>query len=195
MTDFARWVAPLEGGAATEANSGAGQAQTVFMLRPQPAAGTTGYVIEIDGQKLNYRNGLAQWANFIWPNTAGTPGAKITATTFEGASIEIINFPGRFGLEKMINSAKRTRQPDDSFRLSWENRGIEVGIDLRVLSSAQAQAEKSAGQGGFINMQLPERIVLSTANEDVAPSPLPDQSASPANDAAEASESRVGEAS
>jgi len=195
MADFARWVAPLEGGAATEANSGAGQAQTVFMLRPQPAAGTTGYVIEIDGQKLNYRNGLAQWANFIWPNTAGTPGAKITATTFEGASIEIINFPGRFGLEKMINSAKRTRQPDDSFRLSWENRGIEVGIDLRVLSSAQAQAEKSAGQGGFINMQLPERIVLSTANEDVAPSPLPEQSASPANDAAEASESRVGEAS
>lgn len=195
MADFARWVAPLEGGAATEAGGGAGQAQTVFMLRPQPVAGTTGYVIEIDGQKLNYRNGLAQWANFIWPNTAGTPGAKITATTFEGTNIEIINFPGRFGLEKMINSAKRTRQPDDSFRLSWENRGIEVGIDLRVLSSAQAQAEKSAGQGSFINMQLPERIVLSTVNEDVAPSPLPEQSASPSIDAAAASESRAGDAS
>ena len=53
MQDFARWVSPLEGGAAADtgaAAGGAGQAQTVFMLRPQPSPGTTGYVIEIDGQ-------------------------------------------------------------------------------------------------------------------------------------------------
>ncbi len=168
MTEFARWVSPLEGGAASAGDSGAGEAQTVFMLRPQPAAGTTGYVIEIDGQKVNYRNGLAQWANFIWPNTSGTPGAKITATTFEGETIEIINFPGRYGLEKMISSARRTRQPDDSFRMFWENRGVEIGIDLRVVSSSQAPTEKSAGQGSFVNMQLPERIVLNTVSVEPA---------------------------
>ncbi len=168
MTEFARWVSPLEGGAASAGDSGAGEAQTVFMLRPQPAAGTTGYVIEIDGQKVNYRNGLAQWANFIWPNTSGTPGAKITATTFEGETIEIINFPGRYGLEKMISSARRTRQPDDSFRMFWENRGVEIGIDLRVVSSSQAPTEKTAGQGSFVNMQLPERIVLNTVSVEPA---------------------------
>ncbi len=168
MTDFARWVSPLEGGAASGGDSSSGQAQTVFMLRPQPAAGTTGYVIEIDGQKVNYRNGLAQWSNFIWPNTAGTPGAKITATTFEGETIEIINFPGRYGLEKMIGSARRTRQPDDSFRMFWENRGVEIGIDLRVVSSSQAPTEKSAGQGSFVNMQLPERVVLNTVSVEPA---------------------------
>ena len=86
---FARWVSPLEGGAAADAGGGsAGQAQTVFMLRPQPAEGTTGFVVEIDGQKLAYRNGPTQWNNFVWPNAAGAPGARIVATTFDGRTVE-----------------------------------------------------------------------------------------------------------
>lgn len=175
MAGFARWVAPLEGGAASDGGGGgggAGQAQTVFMLRPQPAPGTTGYVIEIDGQKLNYRNGVSQWANFIWPNAAGTPGARIVATTFEGESIEIINIPGRFGLEKMINSASRTRQSDGTFRLSWSNRGVDVALDLRLLSSAQAQAASGSehpGSGGFGGLALPDRVALSSARENTQP--------------------------
>lgn len=169
MNEFARWVSPLEGGAATDSGSAAaGQAQTVFMLRPQPAPGTTGYVIEVDGQKLNYRNGAAQWANFIWPNSAGVPGARIVATTFEGKVVEVINFPGRFGLEKMINSANRTRQNDGTFRLSWNGEGIKVGIDLRLLSSAQAQAsaQSSAASGGrgLGNLVLPRSVVAGSAD-------------------------------
>lgn len=168
---FARWVAPLEGGAASDAagGGGAGQAQTVFMLRPQPAPGTTGYVIEIDGQKLNYRNGVSQWANFIWPNAAGTPGARIVATTFEGEIIEVINIPGRFGLEKMINSASRSRQDDGTFRLSWSSKGVEVALDLRLLSSAQAQVASGSehpGSGGFGSLVLPDRVALATAMEN-----------------------------
>lgn len=149
MSDFARWVSPLEGGAANDSGAGgATQGQTVFMLRPQASPGTTGYVIEIDGQKLSYRNSATQWANFVWPNAAGTPGARITATTFEGKVVEIINIPGRFGLEKMINSAKRTRQADGSFRLTWVVEDVEIGIDLRLVSSTQAQATTKAEEGG-----------------------------------------------
>jgi type VI secretion system protein ImpL len=180
MNDFARWVSPLEGGAASDAGSaagggaGAGQAQTVFMMRPQPSPGTTGYIIEIDGQKLNYRNGAAQWANFIWPNAAGTPGARITATTFEGKVVEIINIPGRFGLEKMINAAKRTRQPDGTFRLTWVTDDVEIGVDLRLVSSAQAQAATTGGGGGgsgvrgLSGLVLPRGIAVGSANGNVA---------------------------
>lgn len=159
---FARWVSPLEGGAATDAGGGAGQAQTVFMLRPQPAAGTTGFSVEIDGQKLAYRNGPTQWNNFVWPNAGGAPGARIVATTFDGRTIEVVNVPGRFGLEKMINAATRTRQPDGSFRLVWAAEGVEVGIDLRVVSSTQVQAAAPAGQGGargLGGLVLPARAV------------------------------------
>jgi type VI secretion system protein ImpL len=160
MNEFTRWVSPLEGGAASNAGGGTtaggggaaagGTPQSVFMLRPQPSPGTTGFIIEIDGQKLTYRNDIAQWSNFVWPNAAGVPGAKITATTFEGKIIEIANFPGRFGLEKLINSAQRKRQPDGSFRMSWNNEGVEVSADLRLVSSAQAQAVP-AGDGAAAN--------------------------------------------
>ncbi|MBS1158041.1 MAG: ImcF-related:Protein of unknown function [Proteobacteria bacterium] len=182
MNDFSRWVSPLEGGAATDA-AGGGTAQTVFMLRPQPSPGTTGYVIEIDGQKLNYRNGAAQWANFIWPNAAGTPGARITATTFEGKIVEVISVPGRFGLEKMISSAKRTRQPDGSFRLTWDNEGVEIGVDLRLLSSSQAQAAPArSGEGGargLSGLELPRTVAVATAK--AGESTLAESTTSPAS--------------
>ena len=165
VNNFARWVAPLEGGAAGSGGaSGSGQTQTAFMLRPQPAPGTTGYVVEIDGQKLSYRNGVAQWSNFIWPNPAGVPGARIVATTFEGRVVEVVNFPGRFGLEKMINSATRSRQADGSFRLTWNEAGQEISVDLKVLSSSQAQASSSSsdnrGLGGVV---LPNSVVADSA--------------------------------
>jgi len=170
MDQFSRWVSPLEGASASENGSGASQAQTVFMLRPQPSPGTTGYVVEIDGQKLGYRNGVAQWANFIWPNAGGTPGARITATTFEGKIVEIINIPGRYGLEKMINMAKRTRQADGSFRLSWSTDGVDVSVDLRLVSSPQSQAAPSgdnAGGHGIGGLKLP-KIVAVTATTEIA---------------------------
>lgn len=171
MNEFARWVSPLEGGAAADSGTaGAGQAQTVFMLRPQPSPGTTGYVIEIDGQKLSYRNGAAQWANFVWPNTSGTPGARIVATTFEGRIVEVINVPGRFGLEKMINSAKRTRQADGTFRLSWTTDGVDIDVDLRIVSSAQAQAGGAqGGQGarGLAGLRLPQTVAVGTVSTGI----------------------------
>lgn len=174
MSDFALWVSPLEGGAASDAGGGAsgmgGQAQTVFMLRPQPSPGTSSYIIEIDGQKVTYRNGTPQWANFVWPNASGTPGAKITATTFEGKIVEVINVPGRFGLEKMINAANRTRQADGSFHLTWVTDGVEVGIDLRVVSSAQAQATSGTNEGantrrGLAGVALPRSVAIGKAGK------------------------------
>lgn len=160
MLGFSRWVAPLQGAADDAAGGSGGQPQTIFMVRPQPAPGTTGYVVEIDGQKLNYRNGLAQWANFIWPNPGATPGVKITATTFEGRTVEVVNIPGRFGLEKMIDAARRTRQPDGSFTLTWSAGGVEITADMKVVSSPQVQAgETSRGLSG---VALPRLIASST---------------------------------
>lgn len=166
MNEFARWVSPLDGGAAASgeaANAGA-QAQTVFMLRPHPAPGATGYSIEIDGQKLAYRNGIAQWSNFVWPSSNGAPGAKITASAFDGRSIEILNIPGRYGLEKMINSAAKTRQADGSFRMSWTLEGIDISVDMKVISSTQAQASNagdhtSPPKRGLAGITLPRSVV------------------------------------
>ena len=162
VAGFAQWVAPLEGGAA-----GGGEAaapQTVFQLMPHPAPGTTEFVIEIDGQKLRYRNTAAQWANFVWPNAGPAPGANITATRFDGSRVEIVALPGRYGLEKLINSAERLRKPDGSFQLAWSKDGVTVKVDLRVISSAQAQAASAETPRKRLNeVRLPQSVVGESA--------------------------------
>lgn len=162
MAGFAQWVAPLDGGAANGGEAAA--PQTVFQLMPHPAPGTTEFIIEIDGQKLRYRNTAAQWANFVWPNAGPNPGASITATRFDGSRTEVIAFPGRYGLEKLINSAERIRKPDGTFQLVWSKDGVTVKVDLRVISSAQAQAASTDTPRKRLNeVRLPRSVVGESA--------------------------------
>ena len=163
-TGFSNWVAPLAGGAASGSTQAA-EPQTVFEMLPQPASGVTEYTVEIDGQQMRYRNAQPQWTHFVWPNAQGTPGAKLTVTTFDGRTIEIVNEPGHFGLEKLIDSAQRTRQADGSFNLSWTKGSITVTVSMRLISTSQA----AAGGGNtpqtqsLRGLKLPSSIVDSSA--------------------------------
>ncbi|WP_434662818.1 type VI secretion system membrane subunit TssM [Paraburkholderia sp. A3BS-1L] len=156
---FARWVAPLAGGAAST-SAGSSEPQTVFQILPQPSSGTTEYTIAIDGQQLRYRNTPPQWANFVWPNPQGTPGATLSATTFDGRTIQLVNEPGRYGLEKLINSAQRSRKPDGTFDLTWTQGSVTVSVSMRIISTSQPTA--SAGNApqpqGLSGVQLPSSI-------------------------------------
>ncbi|NMG44893.1 type VI secretion system membrane subunit TssM [Aromatoleum toluvorans] len=167
VSAFPGWVAPLDGGGAVQ---GAAPAQTSFRLLPLPAPGTTEYTIEIDGQKLRYRNGTAQWATFVWPNPAGTPGAHIVATTFDGQELEVASFSGRFGLEKLINSAARTRNADGSFDLAWQAGGISIPVTLKIVSSPDIQTGKDPGPKGSRNTPLPSSVAGETSVEEQAKS-------------------------
>lgn len=153
LNQFSRYVAPLAGGASTgSADATASDAQTVFQLRPRPVSGLIEYSIEIDGQLLRYRMGAQEWTNFIWPNPRGQPGARITGVTYDGRVVEITNQPGRYGLEKLINSAQRKKKPDGVFELSWGSGSQTVAIDLRIVSSTQVAANPGEG-GGTVTRQ------------------------------------------
>jgi len=166
LGSIGRWVAPIDGG-------GEGStAQTVFQLMPHPAAKTTEYVIDIDGQQLRYRNTAAQWANFVWPNAQGTPGARIVATTFDGRSVEIVNFPGRFGLEKLINSATRQRRDDGTFQLAWTQDDVTIKVNLRIISSPGKEAKKD-GETGLATLQVPRAVVGREPTPATTSSPPP----------------------
>lgn len=159
-----RWIAPLDGGGAGGSGATA-SAQTVFQIQPLPAAGLSEYSIEVDGQLLRYRNTAPQWTNFVWPNPSGQPGAKITAIAFDGRTIDVISEPGRFGLEKLINSAKRTRKDGGIFELSWSREGLTVAADMRIVSSARTGGDGAAANGnspqggGLRGTKLPTTIV------------------------------------
>lgn len=157
--NFAQWVAPLSGGAGA---GSASQPQTLFQIQPKPAAGVTEYTIEIDGQQLRYRNTPPQWVNFVWPNAQGAPGARITATTFDGSVVEIVNEPGRFGLERLIATAQRTANADGSFNMSWGKSNVTVPVKLRIISNAQAPGaggSEPGGSQGLRNLRLPSSVV------------------------------------
>lgn len=189
VSGFPAWVAPLSAGgvATTSAGAGAGaDAQTVFQIQPLPASGLTEYTVEIDGQQLRYRNTQAQWANFVWPNPQGAPGARVVATTFDGRTVEMVNFPGRFGLEKLIGSAQRKRKENGIFELTWTNGATSVSIDLKIISSPQASAAPAGSatggqqQGqGFRGLRLPVAVTVASAATTMAV-PVPSAPASAA---------------
>ncbi|AOI91056.1 type VI secretion system membrane subunit TssM [Burkholderia pseudomultivorans] len=156
---FARWVAPLSGGAAGGA-AASSEPQTVFQILPQPSTGTTEYTIAIDGQQLRYRNTPPQWTNFVWPNPQGSPGATLSATTFDGRTIQLVNEPGRYGLEKLINSAQRKRRPDGTFDLTWAQGSVSVSVTMRIISTSQPTGGggDQPQQQSLRGLQLPSSV-------------------------------------
>jgi type VI secretion system protein ImpL len=159
---FPGWVAPLSAGGVA-APSAVMEAQKVFQIKPLPSPGLQEYTLEIDGQQLRYRNTPSQWTNMVWPNPQGIPGARITAITFDGRTVELFSQAGHFGLERMINAAVRKRKDGGVFELSWENGNVALAVDLKIVSSADTTGT-SAGTGapqgqGFRGMKLPETIV------------------------------------
>ncbi|MBI5256113.1 MAG: type VI secretion system membrane subunit TssM [Burkholderiales bacterium] len=170
---FAHWVAPLDGAAGSAAPAAAGAAtpppptQTSFQILPQGAPGLSEYTIEIDGQQLRYRNAAAAWVSMVWPHPGGTPGARITGVTLDGRSIELLNVPGRFGLQRMFETAERRKLADGSNELSWAQGPHAVTITLRVISqpgaappppAGGAQAAPTPGAGGLRGLRLPAMV-------------------------------------
>ncbi len=157
VQSFPGWVAPLSAnGVASPTSSGP---QTVFQLQATPAPGTTEYTIEIDGQQLRYRNTPPVWFNMVHPGP-GTSGARITAVTFDGRTVELFNEPGQFGLKRMIEAAAKKRKDGGVHELRWGSGAVSVAVDLKITSSAEANAGGSAaGSQGFRGMRLPVTIV------------------------------------
>ena len=126
-------------------------------------------------RRSGYRNTAAAWTNFVWPSPQGAPGVKISGVSFDGRSVEFINFPGNFGLEKMLGSAARKKLDATTFELKWTSSSganLVVPVKLRIISSPGVNAPAAgqpASNGGtnFKGLQLPTLI----AGDDGAPAP------------------------
>ncbi len=142
-------------GAAGSAASSSGQAQTNFQLLPVPTPGLVEYTIEIDGQSLRYRNGQQNWTSFVWPSQQGQPGARITGITPDGRTLDIVNFPGQFGLEKLINSAQRKKLDNGNFVMTWSGSDIAVTVNFRLISDTRGGGSASGSEDGLRGLTLP----------------------------------------
>ena len=158
---FPGWIAPIGAGGVAASSAAA---QTVFQLQPMPAPGTLEYTVDIDGQQIRYRNTPAQWTNMVHPGIQGASGARITAVSFDGRSVEVFNEPGQFGLKRMIDAAAKQKREGGVFELRWTNGAITVAMGLKIISSPDVKDNDSVPQAqGFRGMRLPETIVGAPA--------------------------------
>ncbi|KAF7598130.1 MAG: type VI secretion protein VasK [Candidatus Dactylopiibacterium carminicum] len=166
--NYPRYVAPPGGPA--DAGNGSANPETVFQIMPIPSPGLTEYAVEIDGQRMQYRNGSTAWHRFQWPG-GGTPGARVLATGFDGQVSELVNIPGRFGLEKMIGAAKRKRMDNGDFELTWGEGQKQVSIVLRIISQQSAQGRQDATPAPaqtLKGLRLPQQVVSNPQLGNVA---------------------------
>jgi type VI secretion system protein ImpL len=154
VSGFPSWVAPLaNNGVATSSGP-----QTVFQLLPMTAPGVTEYTIEIDGQQLRYRNTPPAWVNMVHPGPQGASGAKVSAVTFDGRTMELFNVPGEQGLAKLMAAAATKRLESGLGELRWTSGSTTVGVTLKVVSDAASTGGVQASRG-FSGLRLPDSVV------------------------------------
>ena len=156
------WIAPLSSaGVATQVAAAAPVKTTMFDIQALGSAGAGEFTIEIDGQALRWRGQPQPWVHMIWPNPQGVRGSRITAITPAGAQVVLFNEAGHDGLRKMIDAAQRKRK-DGYFELSWNNAGVTVTANLKVVGTRQAVVAKVPSPGqGFRGLRLPESIIAA----------------------------------
>jgi type VI secretion system protein ImpL len=155
VSGFPGWVAPLSANGVAQSGGG-----TVFQIQPLPAPGTQEYTLEIEGQQLRYRNTPASWTTMVHPGPQGVSGARISAVTFDGRTVELFNEPGVYAINKMFEVAKRKKTGNVN-EMTWSANNISVTINLRVTSSADTNGNGDSTQPsrGFKGLRLPDTIV------------------------------------
>lgn len=163
VADFGRYFVNYTGGngSGTAGAAGANGAsnQTTFQIMPLPVSGLTEYTIVVDGQQLRYRMGTQAWTTFVWPNPSSQPGASIRAKDYDGKDYTVFEEAGSFGVERLINSARRTELGDNIFEMAWSGDGITISVRFRIISGNSSTASQGRSSNPFTGMKLPNEVI------------------------------------
>lgn len=119
---------------------------THFIIKPTTPQGFADLTLDIDGQRLRYKAGqAAEWTNFVWPNPSAQPGVRLVIGGSDGVNHEVLDLPGNFGLNKMIETAKKQKMADNSSLLSWTKDNLTVSIYLKVVPKPVQNESPPAG--------------------------------------------------
>ncbi len=102
-----------------------------FEIMLEPSANFTDIVFTLDGQEQHYRNGRSSWNRFAWPGTSNAPGARLDVVTLSGARVTVFDFPGRWGLLRMNESARVDDLDGIQQRFSWNTANGRVSLVVR----------------------------------------------------------------
>ncbi|MFJ3485568.1 type VI secretion protein IcmF/TssM N-terminal domain-containing protein [Pseudomonas sp. NPDC090202] len=102
-----------------------------FEIMLEPSAYFTDIIFTLDGQVQHYRNGKTSWSRFSWPGTTTAPGARLDVVTLTGERITVFDYPGRWGLLRMNDSAHVDDLDGIQQRFSWSTDSGQVSLAVR----------------------------------------------------------------
>jgi type VI secretion system protein ImpL len=102
-----------------------------FEIMLEPSAYFTDIIFTLDGQVQHYRNGKTSWNRFSWPGTTTAPGARLDVVTLTGERVTVFDYPGRWGLLRMNDSARVDDLDGIQQRFSWNNASGQVSLTVR----------------------------------------------------------------
>jgi type VI secretion system protein ImpL len=102
-----------------------------FEIMLEPSANFTDIIFTLDGQEQHYRNGKTSWSRFSWPGTTTAPGARLDVVTLTGERITVFDYPGRWGLLRMNDSARVVDLDGIQQRFSWTTATGQVSLAVR----------------------------------------------------------------
>src|SRR5699024_5832061 len=158
MAQFGRWTSPLgQTGADGHDN------RTVFQVQPQPATGEiSGYTINIDWQKLRYRNTPPHWNQFVWGISLDTHIAEVHATTLDGRDVTLELFTGADALPQLFRAGQAQQDSNTGiYTLTWNHDHVAVTVNLKIISSPNVNGDGTARRG-LVGTQLPSRAAGAT---------------------------------
>ncbi len=154
MTGYGRWTAPL-GQSSTDPDN-----RTVFQIQPEPATGgISGYTINIDGQKLRYRNTPPEWQPFVWGIPRDSHVAEVHATTYDGRDVILERFTGGDALPNLFRAGQGEQDKQTGiYTLTWTHDDIAVTVNLKIISNPNVNGDGTPKQG-LQGTRLPASVV------------------------------------
>jgi type VI secretion system protein ImpL len=106
-----------------------------FDLYPYPSPGVSEIIISVSGKEVRYRNEPQEWHPLAWPGTSETSGAAIMINA--GGSRQGYQFPGRWGLFKLLDTANIVQLNPTKYRVEWtvkiqDEKIVKIRFDLRA---------------------------------------------------------------
>jgi len=117
--------------------AGASEPRVELSLRVRPTPGVAVVIVEVDGQRFEYRNGPEEWFRLVWPGKGKASGASFRARTSSGRE-EVVQQDGEWGLLRLIESGKLKGEPGArDFTVSWPlpSLGASLTVDIRPARS------------------------------------------------------------
>jgi type VI secretion system protein ImpL len=114
---------------------GSSEPQVAFSVRVRPTPRIAAVFLEVDGQRIEYRNGPEEWHKLTWPGKS--PGASLRVRAADGQE-EVLQRDGEWGLFRLLEAGSVKGEPrglEFSMAFPLQALGASITIDFRPVRS------------------------------------------------------------